>query len=87
MEEYPKYCFKNCPKLVRTGGTAAAFAGYTQMYTLQILAVTPPTIGSRTREELAEDLIIRVPDSEADGDSIYMAYLEVLKAAVGKKCL
>lgn len=48
VEEYPKYCFKNCPKLVRTGGTAAAFAGCTQMYTLQILAVTPPTIGSWT---------------------------------------
>ena len=62
-----------------------AFAGCTQMHTLQILAVTPPTIGSWTREELAQDLIIRVPDSEADGDSIYMAYLEVLKAAVGEK--
>lgn len=147
LEEYPKYCFKNCPKLIRTGGTAAAFAGLkrigegayegcsslvssaswslerysnlqeigdrafagctslgdsilqatiqkigsqafagcTQMHTLQILAVTPPTIGSWTREELAQDLIIRVPDSEADGDSIYMAYLEVLKAAVGEK--
>lgn len=62
-----------------------AFAGCTQMHTLEILAVTPPTIGSWIREELAEDLLIRVPDSGADGDSIYMAYLEILKNAVGEK--
>lgn len=62
-----------------------AFTGCTQMHTLQILAATPPAIGSWTREELAQDLIIRVTDSEADGDSIYMAYLEVLKTAVGEK--
>lgn len=27
VEEYPKDSFKNCPNLIRTGGTAAAFAG------------------------------------------------------------
>ena len=27
LDEYPKYCFKDCPKLVKTGGTAAAFKG------------------------------------------------------------
>ena len=27
IKEYPKYAFRNCPNLIRTGGTAAAFAG------------------------------------------------------------
>ena len=144
VEEYPKDCFKSCPKLIKTGGTAAAFAGlkrigegayegcislnssrdksvnwgldkYTNLESigknafrgcqtlpyadlsatvakvgegafegcsslerLHFAGQMPPSIGSFSLNGLPDDFRILVPDSQEDGDSVYLAYQTVL---------
>jgi hypothetical protein len=147
LEEYPKNCFKNCPNLIRTGGTAAAFSGlkrigesayegctslvvsanwYPGRYTnleeigdnafkgctsltditlsetvtkigagafdgctnitnLQLASQTPPQFGQIQIDTMAESFMLKVPDSEADGDAIYLAYREALSQILGQE--
>lgn len=147
LDEYPRDCFKNCPKLTRTGGTAAAFNGLKRigesayegcvslvssaswnleryanlesignrafngceslsdsvlgtsitsigsnafdgcasMHTLTINAEQVPAFGEVSLAAMPDDFCIRVPDSQASEDSIYKAYLEVLKSVFGEE--
>ena len=70
-------------KMTRIG--AAAFEGCSSLHALWIQTEIPPAFGTFSGENMAEDFCIRVPDSEADGDSIYKSYLEQLTEAVGKE--
>lgn len=62
-----------------------AFGGCTSMHTLTIKAEQPPAFGSLSLALMPDDFGIRVPDSQASEDSVYKAYLEVLKSIVGEE--
>lgn len=63
---------------------AGAFSGCTNMKTLTIKAETLPAIGAIDLASMADGFRILVPDSEAQGDVIYRAYLKMLRALLGK---
>lgn len=64
---------------------ASAFAGCTSFHTLWLQSVTPPAFGAFSTVDLAEDFLIRVPDSQEQEDYIYKAYLECLTQLLGKE--
>ena len=47
---------------------ASAFAGCTSFHTLWLQSVTPPAFGAFSTVDLAEDFLIRVPDSQEQED-------------------
>lgn len=145
LEEYPKYCFRNCPKLKRTGGVAdalsglkrigeSAYEGCTSLETnsrwevgkyvnleeigengfkdcrmltninlpasvkkigtgafdggsgisqMNFYSAAVPEIGRIELDSLADGFCIKVPDSQADGDRVYKAYLAVFTEMLG----
>ncbi len=145
LEEYPRDCFKNCPKLTRTGGVSAALSGLKRIgerayegcvsltsnsawnlgrYTgleeigscafrgcvnldaihlgpavwkigedafdgcvgvkqMTFDAPQPPRMGRISLEAFAPEFCIRVPDSQAQQDAVYKAYLDVFSKMFG----
>lgn len=62
-----------------------AFDGCASMHTLTINAEQVPAFGEVSLAAMPDDFCIRVPDSQASEDSIYKAYLEVLKSVFGEE--
>lgn len=69
-------------KMTKIG--AEAFEGCSALHALWIQAETPPVFGAFSTGNMAEDFLIRVPDSQEQDDSIYKAYLEKLTELLGK---
>lgn len=62
-----------------------AFDGCVSMHTLTIKAVQTPVFGTMDLISMSDDFGIRVPDSQSSEDSVYKAYLEVLKSILGEE--
>lgn len=91
LEEIGDGAFSGCTKLsdsklsaTVTNIGAGAFSGCTNMKTLTLQSETPPVIGAIDLSSMADGFRILVPDSEAQEDAIYRAYLKVLSALLGK---
>lgn len=70
-------------KMTKIG--VSAFEGCSALHTLWIQAETPPSFGTFAIDKMAEDFLIRVPDSQEQDDSIYRAYLEKIMEVLGKE--
>lgn len=64
---------------------AHAFDGCTGISNLIFQSATPPSIGSMDLSTMAAGFEMDVPDSKANGDNIYKAYLEVLTKILGEE--
>ena len=62
---------------------AGAFDGCSGMTSLTLQSVIPPSIGAFSMTERPTGFKILVPDSRANGDNIYQAYLEALMKVSG----
>lgn len=62
---------------------AHAFDGCTGMSNLIFQSATPPSIGDMDISSMADGFEMDVPDSKADGDSVYKVYLEALTKVLG----
>ena len=68
---------------VRSSGDGA-FDGCSSTTKLVLQSVEPPTFGTMALDTMSEDFQFYVPDSESDGDSIYLAYREALMAQLDR---
>lgn len=63
----------------------SAFEGCSAFTTLRLSSEQPPVFGAFSFGNMAEDFMIRVPDSQEQEDSIYKAYLEKLTELLGEE--
>ena len=92
LEEIGEGAFNGCSTLTDsslsatiTSVGAGAFSGCTGINNLVINATKPPTLGGIALDTMSENFNILVPNSEADGDSVYKAYLKTLTDLLGEK--
>ena len=97
LEEIGDFAFKDCKNLTMEMDTTkgylsgslktlgnGVFDGCSNLTALYFIGVTPPSIGSMDLSTMAEEFVIRVPDSQDSGDDVYNAYLKILSQAVGE---
>ena len=92
LEEIGEGAFNGCSTLTDsslsatiTSVGAGAFSGCTGINNLVINATKPPALGGIALDTMSENFNILVPNSEADGDSVYKAYLKTLTDLLGEK--
>lgn len=86
LQEIGANAFKGCTNFtgdIQISGTVTsigegAFDGCSGIDKLVLSSDTPPVLGTMDLATLADSFGIRVPDSEASGDSVYLAYREML---------
>lgn len=92
LEEIGDHAFKDCTNLADSTLSATvnkigthAFDGCTNMKSLTFKGTTPPVIGVFSPDTMNVDFLIKVPDSQQSGDSVYKDYFNQLNAALGSE--
>lgn len=92
LEEIDDQAFKGCSSLGASTLSAAirtlgchVFDGCTKMDSLTFQGSKAPSIGAFSPDTMADNFLIKVPDSKESEDSVYKEYLETLKSVLGSE--